>query len=222
MILKYITNKDFNPTVDYLNVPDNTIVHRQYGKDNDECWVLVFDEKYYSKNCKAIFAKGRNYSTIYSVAIDKYKFVFMYNIESYNWPGVSDDVFYGIFADLLYNTYIYEEVFLKDRAKELLSCRGETVEVLTEKVKSLHQLASASRIVGLRGGMFEIHKISKSVNKKNYEIQISNGLVSPHALLMEGWYDSKVYLSHDPSDYNDLLEECFYEFRFDKLRHEDI
>lgn len=217
MILKYTRNSFFEK-VEYLNVPSDTIMNRQIDGD-DETWVIVLDSDYYKKSYNTIFGKCQRDALVQITTIDKWTFIFLYNIKPYGWVSMPDEVFKGIFDEFFKHIYIYETLMLESKLQktfEYYLITKDTEEILKEYKKCLIT-SRAQKIRHLDRGRFEVTDISWTDNfGRDMGMCIRTDYVMPEDIAKSHGYKSEAYISRDSYEFDCLMEDCYKELGFDK------
>lgn len=218
MILKYKRNS-FQEKVEYLNVPSDTIMNRQIDNGNDETWVIVLDSDYYEKSYNTIFGKCQRDALVQIATIDKWTFIFLYNIKPYEWKSMPDDVFRGIFDEFFKHIYIYETLMLDSKIQKMFEhylITKDSEEILKEYKKCLIT-SRAQKIRHLDHGRFEVTDISWTDNfGRDMGMCIRTDYIMPEDIAKSHGYKSETYISRDPYEFDCLVEDCYKEFGFDK------
>lgn len=225
MILKFIRSKDYAPKCEYFNVPDNSIIHRTRSHDNGlEDWVIVVDSSYYDIHYSRIYGKITRDLHIQSVTLEEYTFIFIYNIEPYEWYGISKIEFNNIFQPFFDSIYMYESIFMEKKATDVCqkiynSYNEVDYSALTKAIKDCNIVARAFKIKSCYDGGFDIIEISWTDNFGNDTgMHIGVRRVMPCDLLNNYGYKSSISIEHDSYDFDMLMQDCYYELGFNEWR----
>ena len=226
MILKFIRSKNFAPKCEYIKVPDDAIIHRtRTHEDEQEDWVIVLDSKYYDDHYKDIYGKTTKDLHIQSVILDKYTFIFFYNIVPYNWYSISKRVFNDIFQPFFNSIYIYESIFMEKKAAEACkmiynSHNDIDYNMLTQSIRDCSIVARAFKIKSCCDGGFDIIEISWTDNFGNDTgMHIGARRVMPCDLLNNYGYKSTISIEYDSYDFDMLMKDCYNELGFNEWLH---
>ena len=219
MILKFLRGEPDYPKINYFNVPDDTAMHRQYVDEKGrETWVLVLNEDYWRDNRYSVFGKIINDAYVNTISLEPYTFIFISSIVSDNWKSMSDIDFHEKFRSFFASTYIYETVYLE---REMYNVMNNLTELLDAnsfvELKNRYTVTgTAQKISGLDRGRFIVHSIHEYDQFGNGgKLTLISEKLRPDEIL-HGSYKSDIYVSHDPTEYDNLLNKCFYEFKFNE------